>query len=151
MTSRTIPQQPITTSYTSRPWWQLGLGAGVIAAVINSIIYYVYNAVATTPIQVTMLGRSEVQDLPVLGVVFFSLVPALLAALLAAGLKRWTSSASTWFVAIAVILGVVSLASPLMLPDTIAMSAKLTLASMHIVAAATIIGTLLPKLNAGRD
>src|SRR5690606_11920559 len=84
MTSRTIPQQPITTSYTRRPWWQLGLGAGVIAAVINSIIYYVYNAVATTPIQVTMLGRSEVQDLPVLGVVFFSLVPALLAALLAA-------------------------------------------------------------------
>jgi hypothetical protein len=150
MTSSTAPQS-MPNLTTNRPWWQLGLAAGVIAAVINAIIFLIYNAAASTPIQITTFSDSTVQELPGYMVVVLSVIPALLAAPLAAGLSRRTRSASTWFIAISVIVAVLSLASPLLLPEAIAMSAKLTLAAMHIVAAVAVLGVMVPRLNAGRN
>lgn len=153
MSSNAAPGTIQTASANAnRPWWQLGLAAGIIAAAINVIIFFIYNAAASTPIQIQAIGGAGIQELPVFMVIVMSLVPALLAGLVAAGIRRWRGEfAATWFIAISVILTVLSLASPFTLPGTIAMSAKLTLAVMHIVAAVVIIVAMLPKLNAGRD
>ncbi len=145
MTSRTsVP--PSAAPAMDRPWWQLGLAAGVIAAVINAVVYFLYQAVAGAPLQVTQPGGGALQDLPVVLVTLMSIIPPVVASVLAYALSRWTRSARTWLIAISVILAVLSLLSPLGLPAEVSTGNKLTLAAMHLIVAGAALAALVPRL-----
>jgi hypothetical protein len=150
MTSRTTPLMPTETART-RPWWQLGLAAGLGAAVINVVIFALYQLVTGTPLRVVPPAGGPSQELAVAMVVIASLVPPVLATLLAIALSRWTRPASIWFTVITLIAVVLSLLSPLSLPAEISMGNKLTLAAMHLVTAVTTLAVFVPRLSAARD
>lgn len=148
MTSRTTPITS-TAPATARPWWQLGLAAGVIAAIINVIIYFVYQAATGAPPRIVPPGQ-QLQDLVLGMVVLLSLIPPLIAALLAYGLSRWTSSANAWLIGISLVILVLSMLSPLAQPTPVATSTKLVLAVMHVVVAAVTLAALVPRLSVDR-
>jgi hypothetical protein len=149
MTSRTTPL-PATEPVTSRPWWQLGLAAAIGAAAINVVIFYLYQLVTGAAIRVVPPG-DVLQDLPVAMVVIMSVIPPLVAGLLAYALHRWIRSAAVWFTVISVVLVALSLFSPWTQPTEIATSAKLTLSVMHLVVAGATLAAYLPRLAATRD
>lgn len=150
MTSRTSPLTS-TTPATARPWWQLGLAAGIVAAIINVIIYFVYQAATGAPPRIVPPGL-QLQDLFLGMVVVLSLMPPLITAVLAYGLSRWTNAASTWLIGISlvVLVLVLSLASPLTQPAAVTTGTKLVLTVMHVVVAAITLAALVPRLSAER-
>ncbi|MDQ3694488.1 MAG: DUF6069 family protein [Chloroflexota bacterium] len=133
---------------TDRPWWQLGLAAGVIAAVANVILLAAYQAVAGSPAQIALSPGAPLQALSWWQTVIASILPALIAALVAAACSRWTPSPRAWFIGLVVILAALTLVAPLSLP--VATGNRLVLAIMHIVTAAAVIGALAPRLPAPR-
>ena len=148
MTSRsaslTAADQPAT-----RPWWQLGLAAGVTAAVINVVIYFTYQAATGPPPRIVPPGQ-QLQDLFLGMVVVLSLIPPLIAAMLAYGLGRWTRARSTWLIGISLVVLVLSMLSPLAQPPEVTTSTKLVLVLMHVVVAAVTLAALVPRLSAER-
>jgi hypothetical protein len=148
MTSRSSPLT-MSASDTARPWWQLGLAAGFVAAVINVISYFVVQIATSAPPRIVPPGQ-ELQDLFLGMVVLMSLIPPLIAALLAYGLSRWTSAASAWLIGISLVVLVLSLLSPLTQPATVTTGTKLVLAVMHVVVAAVTLAALVPRLSAER-
>jgi hypothetical protein len=140
-----------TEATTRRPWWRLGLAAGLGAAVLNAILYYLYQLLSGEPLRVTDPASGAIQVLPLVLVIITSLLPPLVATLLAIALYRWTRAASIWFIAISLIVAVFSLFSPLALPADISMGNRLTLAAMHLVVAAITLAAFVPRLSAPRD
>lgn len=134
-------------STAARPWWQLGILGGVAAAVLNLIVYAIAVGPANVDLQVSASpGSSDLQDLAIAPVVFASFLPALLAAGLAALLAARTAAPRRWFTSIAGGIFLLSLVS--ILPLDVSTGAKLTLAILHLVAAAAIVAALLPRLAA---
>lgn len=131
----------------ARPWWQLGLAAAVIAAVANLIVFAIAVGAAGIDVRITPSpGESELVDLTAGPVILMSVVPALLATLLAAGLAKWTAAPRRWFLGVAAVILVLSLFPVAGL--AISTGAKVTLALMHLIAAAVIVGLLAPPLAA---
>lgn len=148
MTSRTTTMTSSAPA-TARPWWQLGLAAGIVAAILNVIIYAVYQVATGAPPRIVPPGQ-QLQDLLLGMVVLLSLIPPLIAALLAYGLSRWTSAASAWLIGISLIVLVLSMVSPLTQPAPVTASTKLVLTVMHVVVAAVTLAALVPRLSADR-
>ena len=135
-------QAPVT-----RPWWQLGLAAAVIAVVANLIVFAIAVGAASIDVRITPgPGESELVDLTAGPVILMSVVPALLATLLAAGLAKWTAAPRRWFLGVAAVILVLSLFPVAGL--AISTGAKVTLALMHLITAAAIVGLLAPPLAA---
>ena len=142
MSSRTS-DTPVET----RPWWQIGLLAAVAAAVANVIVYLIAVALFDANLRVPEgLGSDTYSDLAVGQVIFASMLPALLATLLAIALVRWTGAPRRWFVISAVVVLLLSYLTFFDLDGTT--GAFVTLAIMHVVAAAAIVAVIAPRLPA---
>ncbi len=144
--NRQLSQSSIATANgrATRLWWQLGITTAVIA---NLIVYALAVGFADIPLRITAgPGSSELVDLTAGPVILMSVLPALLATLLAAGLAKWTSAPGRWFTVIAAGLLVLSMVPVLALD--ISTGAKLSLELMHLVAAVVIVGLLAPRLAA---
>jgi hypothetical protein len=130
-----------------RPWWQLGIVGGIAAALLNLVVYWLAVGAADVNLQVsTAPGSDELQDLAIPPLLIASLLPGLLAAGLAALLAARTAAPRRWFVAIAVVLLVLSFFS--IFPLDISSGATITLIIMHTVPAIAIMAALLPRLTA---
>ena len=122
-------------------FWRLllfGMVAGVLAAVVNAVVYLLASAVGAIPESVVVSGGGPIT----LGAILVSsFVPALLAALFLAVLERFTRRAIGIFRVVAVVLLVLSLSAPLTIAGAPA-AMILALFLMHIVAAGVIIWVL---------
>ena len=116
-----------------------GAVAGVVAAVLNAVVYLVASFVGAIPQSVEIPNTGG--PLPLGAVVGFSFVPAVLAAGLLAILGRFTRRPFRVFTIIAVALFVVSLYTPFSIPGA-PVAMILALEIMHAVAAVVIVGVL---------
>jgi len=114
-----------------------GLIAGVIAAVINGLIW----AIAGQDIQVPKQGSaSEMMDLALPIVIAASIVPALLASVITKVVVRSRARLGRVF-GVYVIFGLLSMAGPLTIKDA-PVGDMLVLMSMHVVALVAVITML---------
>lgn len=92
---------------------QAGLIGGVIATIINLLLYIMGNALNGGPMMIDVAGPPPLEPLAVFSVIMLSLVPGLLAGILYALLTRFTKNAGTIFVIVAVIVFAVFFIGPL--------------------------------------
>ncbi len=133
--SKTTPTEGIELR---RLWWA-SLLAGVVAAAVNAVIYFIASAAGAIPQTVLVPGLN--QPITVVLVILNSFVPAILAAVVLALLNRFARRPVRLFRIIAAVLLVISFANPLTIPGA-PLAMILTLDLMHIVAAAIIVGVL---------
>ena len=115
----------------------VGLVSGLVAGIANLILFFISRALFSLPYLVPMGGpTSPAVDLPVFAVIVASTIPAIGAALLYWALGRFTSRATTIFVAVAVVFGLLSFGGPASLP--IDLGTRIALALMHVVAGVII-------------
>ena len=146
MSTNTARPALATTSVVDRPWWQLAIVAAVVAAVANLIVYAIAEGPAGLNLRVpNQQAGGDLVDLGPGPVVLFSVLPAAVAALLAAGLARWSSTPRRWFLAIALVVLAVSFL-PLVGAD-LPTSTRLTLGIMHVVTAGAIIAPFARRLT----
>jgi len=107
----------------------------IIAAVVGTVVVWL---VAHSVLDVALKVKSgdTVQDVSIASVIIVTLVVGLLAWALLAVLERVTKAARTVWTTIGVVFFLLSLLGPL---GAVGSSAKLSLACMHLVAAAIII------------
>jgi hypothetical protein len=120
-----------------RRGWQPGALAALVCAVVNLIIYFAVPALFNFSLDVPLMGPgSAVQQLPFYMVLVVSVLTSFGAAGVLAMLNRFTSRPITIFRIVAAVLLVLSLGAPFSLP--VALNIRLTLAAMHLAAAAII-------------
>lgn len=112
----------------------VGLVAGLVAAVVDVIIFFIGSSLGV-PFIISM-GPGQEQTLNALPFIATSVIPALLAAVFYGLLGRLTKRATTIFVVVAVVFALLSLSGPLLMP--VAQSTRLVLALLHLVTAAII-------------
>lgn len=144
MSAGTVSADFRAASLASRPWWPLGAFAAGLAVVANLIVYAVAEGVAGLNLQVPNQQTGGLMDLGPAPVALLSAVPAVVATLLAAALHRWTAAPRRWFLILATVVLIASFAPTLLIG--VPASTTLTLALMHVVAAAAIVRSLLPGL-----
>lgn len=128
----------------ARPWWQVGLIAAALAALGNLVVYVLAEGVFGQDLRVPNQQTGELIDLGPGPVVLFTVVPALLATLLAAWLARRAAAPRRIFLVISLIVLLLSFLTPI-LADLIG-GTKITLALMHVVAAVGIVWPLSARL-----
>ena len=116
-----------------------GAGAGVIAAVLNAVVYLVSSALGAIPLDVEIPNTGG--PLPLGAVIGFSFVPALLAAGFLALLGRFVRRPIRVFAVVAVVVFLLSLYTPFSIPDA-PFAMILALELMHAVATIVIVGVL---------
>jgi hypothetical protein len=110
--------------------WRNGLIAIVVAAVANAVLYFIGAALGWMPDTVlTPMG----QPVTIVPVVASTVIALVVATIVYSILNRFTGNPNRWFTIIAVIVLVVSAASPLSLPGAPTMMIVL-LEVMHLVA-----------------
>jgi asparagine N-glycosylation enzyme membrane subunit Stt3 len=134
----------MTNVQSARPnIWITALTAGVIAAIVNVIVYFIAGA-ANVPLQIAAPGSSQLERLQLVPVILASLIPAFVAAGLLLILRRFAPRADTVFQVIALVFTLVSFGGPLGQPTDGA--SKFVLNLMHVVAGAIItIGLTRPS------
>jgi hypothetical protein len=122
---------------------QLGLISGVIATVINVILYVVGNAIHGTPMTVDPPGPPPLQALPIYPVILLSMGPSLIAGLLYGILKKFTAKPQAIFLVIAVIVFAVMFINPFLATQSVL--TLWTLQMMHLGTAIPITYLLLRR------
>jgi hypothetical protein len=111
--------------------------AAVAAAVANLLVYFVVPTLFDIVLEVPLRGPgSTLQPLPALMVAMASVVPAIVGGLLLAALNRFTARSIMIFRIVALGVLLISLAPLYALP--VATGVAITLAVMHVLAAASI-------------
>ena len=124
------------TSVDTRKLLTLAPLAGLIAAVINVVLFYIGTATGAIPADLIIPNAG--QPLTVIPVIIASFVPAIAAGLLLALLNRFTKRPLRIFNIIAVILLVFSFSSPFSIPGVpVGMIVILNL--MHVVVAGAVL------------
>ena len=136
-TMSVVPSKPIMTF---RGALVAGLTGGVIAAVINAVIYFAAQSVNGGPLLVQTPQAPTAQPLPVFAVLLFSIVPGILAGVVYWALARFTRAPARWFLILAVIVFGLFVVGPLGAASGVAVWA---LELMHVGAAVPIVWTLL--------
>lgn len=127
-------------SWTTRPLWQVGLAAGLVAAMANVLVYALARA-ADVPMELTEVFSDEFERMPLENMVFGTLLEGALAGIaLAAACRRWANHPRVAFVALAAIGTIASLAAPFATDATTATGVVLSIS--HIAAAAVIVPPL---------
>ena len=134
------PPVPLSHRLLTPPWWQLAGLAGTVAGVANLAVF----AIAIWPVGVDVRELGPI-PLTVLAILIFTVLPAVVATLLAAGLARWTAAPRRWFVGIAAVVLLLSFVPPLFLIDA-SVAALLMLELMHVIAAGGVVAVLAPRL-----
>ncbi len=118
-----------------------GLAGGVIAAVINAIIYFAAQSMNGGPLILQTLQAPTPQPLTLFAVLLFSVMPGLLAGIVYWALARFTRAPVRWFLILAVIVfGLFTV------PPLVAASGAVTvwaLQLLHLGAAVPIVWTIL--------
>jgi hypothetical protein len=115
--------------------------AAVLAAVANAIVYAIAKAADTLPADVLVETPGGEQAIGLAAVIFATAVPIILGGAVLALLARFTRMPRQIFLVLAVVLTLLSLISPLTIPDA-PTDMKATLVVMHIVAAVVGVGAL---------
>ncbi len=118
-----------------------GIIGGVIAAIINVIIYFIAQKLNGGPLLVTLPKTIEPQPLPIFAVIIFSIVPGLVAGLIYGFLNRFINKARLVFLIIAVLVFAGFFFGPLTAASTFVVLYALEL--MHLGAAIPIIVVIL--------
>lgn len=140
MSTLTASKPKIERISFSRLVW-VGPLAAVVAAIANLLVFFIaQNLLGITLLGPAGPGSTEMGPIPAIMVVIMSVIPAIGATIILAVLGRFLTRPIRVFGIISVVLLVLSLAGPLGLP--VAVSTKLILSLMHIVAAVTIVGLL---------
>lgn len=139
------------TTATERPDRETTRGSGlpratliaaVLAAIANAIVYGIAKALDTLPSDVLVQTPGGQQSIGLASVIVASAFPIVLGGIVLALLARFTMTPRRNFVILASILVVLSLLSPLTIPDAPS-DMIATLILMHIVAAVVGVGALL--------
>lgn len=142
--------RPLSVASSSRlaerPWWQVGLLGGLLAAVLNLLVYAATVGVGDLSLRVENPQSGAMEDLSLLFVVLWSVLPGLLGAGLAAILARRSATPRRWFATIAAAVFLLSLIPTLAQP--VPASTKVVLGLMHLVAAVAISLPVLARLPA---
>jgi hypothetical protein len=109
--------------------------AGLTAAVINSVLYFVFDALGMFPGDVYI---QENQPLSVVPVIISSIVPSLLAGVVFYLLCRFTRNGYRYFSIIAIILLLLSFANPFMAIKNVPLGMGISLNVMHVVVVASL-------------
>jgi uncharacterized membrane protein YvlD (DUF360 family) len=110
--------------------------AGVTAAIINSILYFLFLATGLISNSVFV---QDGQPITVLPVIISSLIPSLLAGVVFYLLSRYTTNGYRIFSIIAIILLVISFANPFMAIEGVPLKMAIALNVMHIVVVASLL------------
>lgn len=125
-----------TTSVNTRKLLTVAPLAGLIAAAINAVLFYV--GTATGAIPANLIIPNAGQPLSIIPVIVASFVPAIAAGLLLALINRFTKQPLRIFNIIAIILLVFSFSSPFSIPNVpVGMIVILNL--MHVVVAGAVL------------
>ncbi|MFP4090007.1 MAG: DUF6069 family protein [Cyclobacteriaceae bacterium] len=114
--------------------------AGVAAALVNAIVFYIASAAGAIPPDIIVPNANEA--ITVVPVMMASFMAAIAAGIILAILAVLTRRPAKYFIAIAVIMLVLSFYTPLTIPEAI-IPMILVLNMMHVVAAAVIVWILL--------
>jgi len=120
-------------------FWPTALVAGIAAALVNLLVYFVVTSVFGYSLEIATPGGPAMPLTP-LPIIITSFIPAIGAAVLLALLNRFVSRPFPIFLVVAVIFFLLSLGGPLSLP--IAATNKAILILMHTLAALVIVGSL---------
>ena len=125
-----------TTSINTRKLLTVSPLAGLVAAVINAVLFYIGTATGAIPADLIIPNAGK--PLTVIPVIIASFVPAIAAGLVLALLNRFTKRPLRIFNIIAVILLLFSFSSPFSIPGVpVGMIIMLNL--MHIVVAGAVL------------
>jgi hypothetical protein len=147
-TTRDAPPVP-GARWVQRPLWQVGAVTALVAAVASVIVYAAARA-AGVPMELTEVFEDTFRRMPVMNMVYASLLEGGIAGTaLAAACRKWTSRPRTWFLALAMI----GLAASIVLPivSDASTATKLVLSFSHVVVAAIIVPALALALPTSRS
>jgi Family of unknown function (DUF6069) len=116
---------------------QAGLVGGVIAAIINLVLYFLGNAINGGPMLVKPPGVTTIQGVPWFMVIVMSVLPGVIAGALYGLLARFTARPSTIFLVIAAIIFILFFINPLVAAQNV--TTIIVLEIMHLVVAASVI------------
>jgi len=116
--------------------------AALLGAITNAIVYAIAKAADTLPSDVLVDTPGGKQAIGLAAVIFATAIPIILGGVVLALLARFTRAPRQIFLVLAAILTLLSLISPLTIPDAPG-DMKATLIVMHIVAAVVGVGALL--------
>ena len=132
-----------TTTVTFGNALVAGLIGGVIAAIVNVILYFVFQAINGGPLLVTRPGMAGPDALPLVAVLLLSLVPGLVAGIIYWVLARFTARPDRWFLIVAALVFIAFFFGPLGAASGIVTILALEL--MHVGAAVPIVMSLLRR------
>ncbi len=115
-----------------------GIIAGIIAAVLNGIVFFLSQALSGIGDTVII---ADGKPLTLMAVIISSLVPGILGSLFLFALSKFTKNPIKIFTIVSVVFISISMIGPITMPDlTIGM--RITLVIMHLVAGAVIVKSL---------
>lgn len=132
-----------TTSVSFSKALVAGLIGGVIAAVVNLVLFFVFQAINGGPLLVTRPGTSGPEALPLFAVLLFSVGPGLVAGIAYWALARFSANPHRWFLIVSALVFVAFFFGPLGAAQGAV--AVWALELMHVGAAVPIIWALLKR------
>ena len=128
-----------------RPLWSVGLAAALIAAAANVVVYVVATGVGV-PLEITEVFADHFARMPVQSFVLGTLIDGgIVGTALAYACRAWAPHPRTWFVVLALLGTVGSLALPIASDGTTA--TKVVLSVSHVVAAVILVPALAAALE----
>ncbi len=112
--------------------------AGLIAAVINTVLYFLGDAMGFMDQTVGTPSADGIQPITLLPVIMSSIIPSIVAGLVFALLNRFTSNPFRIFGIISLVLVVLSFANPFMGIPGIPVGMGVLLNIMHVVVAGSV-------------
>jgi hypothetical protein len=128
----------------SKLWW-VGLVAAAGAAIANLILFLITRGLGIPYIMPLQGPDAALEALPASMVIIASVVPAIGATILFAILGKFLAQPIRVFWIIAAVFLVISFAGPFTFPTAVALSTKIGLTLMHVVAGAAIVGILTTR------
>jgi hypothetical protein len=116
-----------------------GLLAGLVAALINGILFFVFQGVGVITDRVLLPNNEPMTLMPIM---IFSLIPPVLGSVAYYLLARFTTNGYRYFTIIAVVLLILSFANPFFgIPD-VTVPYAIALNVMHVVVVAVLLYSL---------
>lgn len=126
--------------WTERPLWQVGLASALVAAVAGIIVYVAARA-AGVPMELTEVFEDKFARMPMMNMAWAALLDGgTVGTVLAVACRRWASRPRSYFVTLAMIGLIGSLALPIVSDASTA--TKVVLSISHVVVAIIIVPAL---------
>lgn len=138
----------VGTERATRPLWQIGLAAALVAAVAGILVYLAARA-AGVPMELTEIFEDRFAPMPMMNMAWAALLDGgVTGTLLAAACRRWTRRPRVTFLVLAAIGLIASFAFPI--TSDASTATKVVLAISHVVVAAIIVPALALALPSRR-